>query len=278
MAVFGYQNLGFGAGADDVVAPYTAVPITIRGFPIGLWKYIDQSAPSHNISFWVKIDSVKTPYSQNVIFAMGEIGSFPNNTPRYEFTANGASGGTTINSTTKSFSTYTLKIVYNRESGSNINMTELTSTTGALSGSTWHHVMLSWNGTTPKLYIDGSLNSHTANSGEWFNDSSFTNPTSLGDTHGGKRSDSSGNFALDGCIADVYFDENYYGNTNNFRDSTTGKPIAAPSPSGNYIYIKARRTGLSGINAIGWNNYGSDGGFTSGEVFTTDDCADSPSD
>jgi len=250
MAVFGYQNLGFGAGAGDESPEEIAVDaIDFNGtnaqirYTNNVYRYTnppDSDSPgtgsTHTISFWLKPETIS---AFDCIVSTGTYGSFTSEEIR--LTGTGA-----------------LQFLYNGSDNSNI---EVIQSNGTISTGSWHHIMLSWTENTPRLFINGSLDSHT----EIGNGADLTGQAT-NDTFFGTRS--TGASRYDGCLAEYWHGNRGYEDTTKFR-SENGKPVRLPTDVTNYIY-------LSGSSTT-WSNNGT-GDLGTQTLSNITDCADSPSD
>ena len=251
MAQFGYQIAGFGAGADVGPQEITVDAVDFNGttsvirYANNLFQYIpaENASPhtdfTHTISFWLKPETI-TDF--DTIISTDASNTFPSNEIRLR------TGGQ-------------FDILYFGSNNSNVRI--ITSSASALTTGAWQHIMLTWNDTTPTLYIDGVVDSHTSTGGGTVIPASASDGTDFG-----QRYNDTGGYDYDGCLAEFYVDLNYYNNTENFR-SITGKPVQVPTPSSNYFYL----TG----SATTWANQGNGSAGTQTLTDITD-CATSPSD
>jgi len=252
MAHFGYQVAGFGAGAEDVAPQEITVDAvdfngttSVIRYANNLFRYIpaENADPhtnfTHTISFWLKPETI-TDF--DTIVSTDAFNTFPSNSIIFR------TGGQ-------------LQFEYTGSNNSNVRI--ISSSAGALSTGSWQHIMLTWNDTTPVLFIDGVVDSHSS-----IGSGTDITPDANDGTDFGQRYDDTNGFDYDGCLAEFYIDLNNYSDTTKFR-SAAGKPVQVPTPSTNYFYL----TG----SATTWANQGNGSAGTQTLTNITD-CADSPSD
>lgn len=258
MAHFGYTVAGFGAGADvgtgqeitvDAV-DFNGTTSVIR-YANNLFQYIPAMSTdpaqdsSHTISFWLKPETIT---HADTLVSTDAFNTFPSN--QIVLRTDGSPANTGY-------------IQFGYLGTNNSNVIFIESSSGSISEGVWQHIMLTWNDFTPKLYINGSLDSHVSIG------SGTDIPASASDgTDFGQQYNNTDGFDYDGCLAEFYIDLNYYTNTEKFR-STAGKPVQVPTPLSNYFYL----TG----SATTWANQGNGSAGTQTLTNITD-CADSPSD
>jgi len=250
MSTFGYTVAGFGAGADQGPQEITVDAIDFNGttsvvrYANNIFQYIpaENADPhtdfTHTISFWIKPSTLT---NADTLVSTDAYNTFPSNAIRFA-------------------SNY---IVFEYLGSNNSNVRFIQSSSGSITTGSWHHIMLTWNDTTPTLYIDGSLDSHSSIGNGTDITADATDATDFG-----QRFNDTGGYDYDGCLAEFYIDLNYYTNTTNFR-STAGKPVQVPTPISNYFYLTGDSTT--------WANQGNGSAGTQTLTDITD-CADSPSD
>jgi len=250
MASFGYQVAGFGAGAEQGIVEINVDAIDFNGttsvvrYANNLFRYIpaENADPhtdfTHTISFWIKPSTLT---NADTLVSTDAYNTYPSNAIRFA-------------------SNY---ILFEYLGSNNSNVRIIQSSSGSITTGSWHHIMLTWNDTTPYLFINGSLDSYTS-----IGNGTNITPNAADGTDFGQRYNDTNGYDYDGCLAEFYIDLNYYTNTESFR-STAGKPLQVPTPLTNYFYL----TGSSTT----WANQGTN---TLGTQTLTDitDCADSPSD
>ena len=251
MAVFGYQVAGFGAGADVGSQEITVDAIDFNGttsvirYANNIFQYIGAEVASphidftHTISFWIKPETLT---SFDTLVSTDAYSTFPSNDIQFRSTG---------------------QIQFSYLGSNNSNSRFIISSSGSISTGSWQHIMLTWNDTTPTLYINGAVDSHSS-----IGNGTDITPSASDGTDFGQRYNDTGGYDYDGCLAEFYIDLNHYNNTESFR-STAGKPVQVRTPSTNYFYL----TG----SATTWANQGNGSAGTQTKTDITD-CADSPSD
>lgn len=249
MASFGYQVAGFGAG-DVGLREISVGAVNFNGttsvirYANNIFQYIGAEVASphidftHTISFWIK---PATLTGFDTLISTDAYNTYPSNAIRF-----GSNN-----------------ILFEYLGSNNSNTRFITSSSGSITTGSWHHIMLTWDDTTPYLYINGSLDSHSS-----IGNGTDITPDANDSTDFGQRYNDTSGYDYDGCLAEFYVDLNHYTNTESFR-STAGKPVQVPTPLTNYFYL----TGSSTT----WANQGNGSAGTQTLTSITD-CADSPSD
>jgi len=273
MAVFGYQNLGFGAGAEQGIVEIDVGSIDFNGgsskieYTENFFKLLggpmNTSGGSPNaqgfISFWFKPDEIFSAGSKPIM----QIGTH-DGTPSIRLAYNFFSGGMYLEAEfVGSVNDVGTRVLY-------------TTAIGSITGNAWNHIALGFNnGNISQFFIDGAKVASSGSTGS----GADTAPADTENTVIGFDGSVYGNF----CLAELYIDgvfRNTLSDLNKFisKVASPSAPTAKPSPIGKPVRLPSNTTHyyLTGT-ASSWANQGTNTLGTQ-TLSNITDCADSPSD
>lgn len=275
MAVFGYQNLGFGAGGDIGIVEIDVGAINFNGttskieYTNSLWRGITDpmnksggSGAQGCMSFWLKPVAITSAGSKPIM----QIGSH-NGTPSIRLAYNYSSGGV---------GGMYLEADFIGTANDASASVKYTTAIGSITGNAWNHIAFSFTGgNVTNFFIDGARVSSFGSTGSGADDE----PGSFENTVFGFDGSVYGNF----CLAEVFVDliPRDLADMTDFisKIASPSAPTTKPSPIGKPVKINTTSDHfhLSGDSST-WSNQVSPDILGTQTLSNITDCATSPSD